>query len=67
MNEETAVQAHTDLNLQSDPITGSLGQPVKLLPEIDVDAVVQNDLRTRSPVNYTPSLDNGVTETHSSL
>jgi len=40
MNEETAVQAHTDLNIQSDPITGSLGQPVKHLPEIDVDAVV---------------------------
>jgi len=67
MNDESAVQAHTDINLKSDPITGSLGQPVKLLPEIDVDAVVQNDLRTRSPVNYNPKLDNGVTETHTSL
>ena len=40
VNEEAAVQAHTDINLESDPITGSLGKPVSLLPEIDVDAVV---------------------------
>jgi len=47
--------------VQSDPITGSLGPTVKLIPEIDVDAVVQNDLRTRAAVNYNPTLDAGVT------
>ena len=67
VNEETAVQANTDINLQSDPITGSLGHPKSLLPEIDVDAVVQNDLRTRSPVNFNPKLDADIPGTHSSL
>jgi len=61
------VQAITDIRLGSDPVTGSLGFPVKLIPEIDVDAVVQNDLRTRSPVNFTPRLDDMVGSTGSSI
>jgi len=46
--------------MKSDPITGSLGPTVKLIPEIDVDAVVQNDLKTRSPVDFNPKLDSSV-------
>jgi len=48
------------VHLESDPIGGSLGIPKKLLPEIDVDAVVQNDLRTRAPANFSPALDDNV-------
>jgi len=52
---------------QSDPITGSLGPEKALIPEIDVDAVVQNDLRTRAAVNFNPVLDPGVTSTGDSI
>ena len=55
------------MQASSDPITGSLGQPTALIPEIDVDAVVQNDLRTRAPVNFNPSVDGNVVSTMQSL
>ena len=51
------------MQASSDPITGSLGHPTALIPEIDVDAVVQNDLRTRAAVNFNPKIDGNIAST----
>ncbi len=45
-NDDKSEQGRLSLAQQkSDPVFGSLGAPKTLLKEIDVDAVVQNDLR----------------------
>ena len=38
-----------------------------MLPEIDVDAIVQNDLKTRAPVDFKPKLDDMVGATDASI
>ena len=38
-----------------------------MIPEIDVDAVVQNELRTRGPVDFKPRLDDMVGSTDDSI
>lgn len=38
-----------------------------MIPEIDVDAIVQNDLKTRAPVDYRPRLDDMVGSTDASI
>ena len=38
-----------------------------LLPEIDVDAVVQNDLRSRGPVDWAPVAEDSILSTDASL
>lgn len=64
---QSLAQSATNSETNSDPIWGSLGPTKKLLKEIDVDAVVQNDLRTRAAVDFNPKLDEGVTSTASSI
>jgi len=53
--------------MASDPIGGSLGIPKKLIPEIDVDAVIQNDLTTRGAVNFKPELSDDVNQNSDSI
>ena len=59
--------AQASVSVGDDPIFPSTGPTKKLLPEIDVDAVMQNDLLTRAKVDYFPKLEKDIGSTEDSL